>query len=261
MTVFFQALLTQKHVVGALLLREITARWGRRNLGFAWLFAEPLVFAFPVLIMWSIINHGDRGGLAIIPFMWSGYLPLLMFRHTTGHCIYAIRQNAALLYHRSVTPFDLMMSKIALELIGSVAALVFSFIVFYALDEIEWPKDIPLFLMGVMYMAWWSFAVALTVGALSERTELIHHVWPPISYIYMPISGFVYLAVWLPPSARDLALTVMPSLHAYEMIRGGLFGSRIEVFYNVGYLSAILATLTAFGLWALHDVRRHLEFE
>ena len=46
----------QKRVWGALFMREIQTRWGRRNLGFAWLFAEPLVFAMPVLTVWSILR-------------------------------------------------------------------------------------------------------------------------------------------------------------------------------------------------------------
>jgi ABC-type polysaccharide/polyol phosphate export permease len=42
---------------------EIQIRRGRRNLGFAWLFAEPLVFAFPVLAMWSLMcSPLERGG-------------------------------------------------------------------------------------------------------------------------------------------------------------------------------------------------------
>jgi len=41
-------------------MREIQIRWGRRNLGFAWLFAEPLVFAFPVLLMWSMMRSPER---------------------------------------------------------------------------------------------------------------------------------------------------------------------------------------------------------
>ena len=36
----------QGRIVWALLMREIQLRWGRRNLGFAWLFCEPLIFAF-----------------------------------------------------------------------------------------------------------------------------------------------------------------------------------------------------------------------
>ena len=71
----------QKRVWGALFMREIQIRWGRRNLGFAWMFAEPLLFAFPVLVMWSYLRSPFEHGLPLMPFVWSGYLPLLMFRH------------------------------------------------------------------------------------------------------------------------------------------------------------------------------------
>ena len=53
----------------------------------------------------------------------------------------------------------------------------------------------------------------------------------------------------------------MPSLHCYEMIRGGLFGSWLQVFYNLSYLSFVLAVLTLFGLWLLRGVRQYVQFD
>lgn len=230
-------------------------------MGFAWLFAEPLVFAFPVLLMWSLMRSPFEHGLPLMPFIWSGYLPLLLFRHTTARALYVIRSNAAMLYHRSVTPLDLIVARCGLEVIGGSAATAFSFMVLYVLGALDWPRNVPLFLAGNLYMAWWSFVVALVVAAASERTEIVEHIWMPISYIYLPISGFMYLAVWLPIPIRHLALTVMPSLTAYEMIRAGLFGNQVQTFYDIGYLTFILAVLTLIGLWLVRDVRRHLELE
>jgi capsular polysaccharide transport system permease protein len=60
---------------------------------------------------------------------------------------------------------------------------------------------------------------------------------------------------------RQIALTVDPPLHAYEMIRGGLFGSSIQTYYDISYLSWILAIFTLIGLWLLRDVRKHLVLE
>ena len=198
-------------------------------------------------------------GLPLIAFLWSGYLPLLLFRHVSQLAMYSIRGTAALMYHRAIQPLDLVIARCGLEVIGNLAAIFFSYLVFYALGFIEWPRNPPLVMLGVFYMTWWSFAVALIVAGWSERSELVEHIWPPFSYIYMPISGFMYLAAWLPYSLREFALTVLPSLHAYEMIRGGLFGSHIQVFYDVSYVSYVLAALTVLGLWLVHTVRQHLE--
>ena len=256
-----RALVSQKRILSALFMREIQVRWGRRNLGFAWLFAEPLVFAFPVLLMWSMMRSPIEHGLPLMPFIWSGYLPLLMFRHTSGRAMYVIRGNAAMLYHRAVTPLDLVISRCGMEMMGSLAATAFSFVILYILGALVWPYDIPLFLIGNLYMAWWSFAIALLIAAGSEHSDMVEHIWMPASYIYMPISGFMYLAVWLPKPIRDIALTVMPSLHCYEMIRAGLFGNQIETFYDIGYLTGFLAVLSLIGLWLVRSVRRHLELE
>jgi capsular polysaccharide transport system permease protein len=242
-------------------MREIQIRWGRRNLGFAWLFAEPLVFAFPVLLLWSLIRSPFEHGLPLMPFIWSGYLPLLLFRHTTSRALYVVRQNAAMLYHRSVTPLDLVVARCGMEMMGGLAAMLFSYVVLYIIGALDWPRDLPLLLTGSLYMAWWSFALALIVAAASERSEIVEHIWMPISYVYLPLSGFMYLAVWLPTPVRHLALAVMPSVHAYEMIRAGLFGNQIQTFYDLGYVTCVLTILTLIGLWLVRDVHRHLELE
>jgi capsular polysaccharide transport system permease protein len=251
----------QKRVWGAIFMREIQVRWGRRNLGFAWVFAEPLVFAFPVLVMWSLMRSPYEHGLPLMPFIWSGYLPLLMFRHTTGRALYVVRSNGAMLYHRAVTPLDLIIGRCGLELIGALAAMTFSFFILFLLGQLDWPANYALFLAGTLYMAWWSFAIGLIVAAASEQTEIVEHLWLPISYIYMPLSGFFYLADWLPSTLRPIALAVLPSLQSYEMIRAGLLGNRIVTYYDVGYLTFVLAVLTLIGLKLVRDVREHLELD
>ena len=59
---------------------------------------------------------------------------------------------------------------------------------------IDW-TIVFVYLVGILYMGWWSLAVALVVAAWSEQTDLVEHIWPPMSYMYLPICGFFYLAV------------------------------------------------------------------
>jgi capsular polysaccharide transport system permease protein len=197
--VFGRALAVQRRVLGALAMREFVTRWGRRNLGFAWLFAEPLLFALPVIAMWSQIRAPFEHGLPMIAFVWSGYLPLLIFRHVTGHALYTVKTSAAMLYHRQVTPLDIFIGRQGLELMGNLSACALSFLLFYMLGVIDLPDDYALFLTGFFYMSWWCIAVALIVAALSERSEIVEHIWSPISYMYMAVCGFFFMASWLPP--------------------------------------------------------------
>ncbi len=103
----WQLLRTQKRVIGALLLREVQMRYGREGLGAGWLVAEPLVFVFPVLVMWSYIRTRADHDVPVMALCWTGYLPLMLFRHLGGLMIRTLSANSAILYHRVVTPLDI----------------------------------------------------------------------------------------------------------------------------------------------------------
>jgi ABC-type polysaccharide/polyol phosphate export permease len=53
----------------------------------------------------------------------------------------------------------------------------------------------------------------------------------------------------------------MPSLHSYEMIRAGLWGNRITTYYDIPYVTLVLAVLTIIGLWVMRGVRQHLQLD
>ena len=131
-------------------MREIQLRWGRRNLGFAWLFLEPLIFALPVLTFWSFMDTEYRGGIPLWRLL-ARILPILMFRHVTSHFLYAIRSGGGLFYHRDITPFDVVIARIGLEVMGNFAATAVSFYLFYMIGVIEWPQNPSLFLLGFLH--------------------------------------------------------------------------------------------------------------
>ena len=251
----------QGRVIAALMIRETYSRYGRDNLGFGWLIAEPLCFALPVLFMWSLIRAHVENGIPMLGMAWTGYLPILLFRHCGSRALMFVRQNVGLLYHRQVTIFDLLMARLLLEILSNIAALLVSGIVLYALGVINAPQNWGLFYLGYFYMIWWSVTVALIIGGLSERSEIVEKIWSPASYMYLPVSGFFYLAEWLPDRIREWALTVVPPLHCYEMIRAGLFGPVMHAYYDLPYISAILAVLTVSGLLLMRDARQYVVIE
>jgi capsular polysaccharide transport system permease protein len=255
--VIWQELDTQRRVVGALLMREIHTRFGRQGLGFALTLGESLIFAIPVLLIWSIVRAKYENNLPLIQLLWSGYLPLLLFRHMGSTALGFIRSNSTLLYHRRVTLLDVFVARAILEVSANIIAVLVTFLLFYILGEIDIPRDFPMFLMGYLYMIWWCVAVGLTIGALCERSILVEKIWQPISYLYMFFSGFWYLAEWLPPRLRDIAL-YQPSFQAYEMIRGGLFGNVIKTYGDPVYTTFVLTLLTFISLWALREGRKYV---
>jgi capsular polysaccharide transport system permease protein len=76
----------------------------------------------------------------------------------------------------------------------------------------------------------------------------------------MIFSGFFYLAEWLPPALRTVALC-QPYTQAYEMIRAGVFGTTITTHGDPAYTTFILAGLTLFGLWMMREARKYVVIE
>lgn len=251
---------TQWRVVGALLIREIYTRFGREGLGFAWIVLEPLVFAIPVLLVWSAVRDPYEHGVRMMPFLWTGYMPLLMFRHVGARMLMFVRVNAGLLYHRQVTIFDIFVARCLLEVVSSLCALLVSAIIFYSFGMIDAPRDLPMFYLGYLYMIWWCVVVGLIIGALSERTDWAEKIWQPYAYLYIFFGGVFFMADWLPATVRSWAL-LQPSVQAYELIRAGMFGSTVKTYGNISYETSALAVLTLIGLMLMRDARKYVVAE
>ena len=250
-------LASQWRVVGALLIREIYTRFGREGLGFAWIVAEPLIFAIPVLLVWSAVRNPYEHGVPLMPMLWTGYLPVLLFRHIGNRMLLFVRVNAGLLYHRQVTIFDIYLARCMLEIASNLTAVVASFALFYAVGFLELPRDFAMFYLGYFYMIWWSAAIGLIIGGLSERSEWVEKIWMPFSYLYMFFSGFMFMAAWLPAALRSWALW-LPCLQAYEMIRSGMLGASITTYGDPGYTTIALSVLTFMGLLFMREARKYV---
>lgn len=250
----------QARITGALMLREIYTRFGRHNIGFAWIIAEPAIFCLAVILLWSVVRHSGHKEIPVVPFLLCGYMPLLLYRHMTGRLLRCMQANAGLLYHRSVTILALYMSRIVVEVIGTSAAFAACLVMFYVAGFVEIPKQPGLMLAGWLMYAWYAAGTALVVGALSERSEVVEKIWNPISYIMIPLSGTFYMLYWVPAQFRS-ALLWMPPINGVEMIRGGYFGPAVPTYYDATYFIYVNLILTAIGLYFTKDARKHVEVE
>src|SRR6218665_863741 len=96
--------------INALLIRELMARFGHRNIGFMWQVIEPLMLTLGVMISWSVI-YGERNhGVRVIPLVLTGYTFLTLWRHMVARLTHAFRHGSGLLFHRHVKPADILVA-------------------------------------------------------------------------------------------------------------------------------------------------------
>ncbi|MDK4712812.1 ABC transporter permease [Rhizobium sp. CNPSo 4039] len=256
---FITGLKIQGRVLGALIMREMLIRYGRENIGFLWLALEPMILTTGVMIMWTLLNH-EAHGLTVAAFVLSGYMPLTLWRHITGHAVSCLRQNMPLMYHRQIRLADAIIARALLETAGTTAALILVYTVARLANIIPPYQNLGLVLAGWLFMAWLSFAVALIFAAGSERFEFVEKLVPPFQYLTLPICGMFFMVAWLPSGAQKLALYV-PLVHCFELFRAGVFGDSVQTFYDIDYLAKCCLFTTAVGVFLINAARNHIKFE
>jgi capsular polysaccharide transport system permease protein len=256
---FITGLKIQARVLGALIMREMLIRYGRENIGFLWLALEPMILTAGVMVMWTLLRH-EAHGLTVTAFVLSGYMPLTLWRHVSGHAATCLRQNLPLMYHRQIRLADALIARALLEVAGTTAALIVVYITARLAGFIPPYQDLGLLLAGWLFMAWFSFAVGLIFAAGTERFEFVEKFIPPFQYLTLPICGMFFMVAWLPSGAQKLALYV-PTVHCFELFRAGVFGDSVQTFYDVGYLVKCCLFTTAAGLFLVNMARNHIKFE
>lgn len=242
-----RSLAIQRRVVWALTLREMLTRFGRHNIGFLWLFVEPMLFTLGVTALWTATKAVHGSDLPIVAFAVTGYSSVLLWRNMPSRCINAVTPNLSLLYHRNVRPLDIYLARLLLEAAGATISFVFLTLFFGFIGWLDLPEDVLQVTGGWLMIAWFGMSLALLLGALSETSEVIEKLWHPMSYFLFPLSGAAFLVDALPKQAQDLIL-ILPMVHGVEFLREGFFGSQIHAHYDMGYMALINTGLTVLGL-------------
>lgn len=249
--------LVQWRVIYALLMREILTRYGRHNIGFLWLFVEPMLFTTGVTVLWTLAKSAHGSSLPIVAFALTGYSSVLLWRNMPSRCIGAIEPNLALMYHRNVRVIDVFLARLLLEAGGATISFIVLSIFYIYIGWLEPPEDILTIVEGWLLLGWFGAALAMFLGALAEKSELVERLWHPASYIMFPLSGAAFMVDALPPAARDYALYV-PMVNGVEIVREGYFGNHIRVHYDMPYLLGFCIALSVLALAQVAVINREI---
>ena len=255
----WRSLLIQKRVISALILREILTRFGRRNLGFLWLFVEPALFIVVLAAIWHGMNGPQKSGMIVEAFVLTGYSTVLLWRNMPGRCIKAMAPNVALLYHRQVKPIDIYLARAGLEAAAATMSFVVLAIAFIGIGLSPIPDDILKVLVGWGLLIWYGLGLALFFGAASERGELIEKIWSPLNIVMLFLSGAFFMLATFPPQAREFLLYI-PTVSCIELLREGYFGSGHRFYYDIPYVIIFNAVLMLLGLAQVRYISRHISF-
>jgi len=255
MASFSAGLRVQMKVIRALTSRELMTRFGRANIGFLWIMAEPLLFALLVGIVWTFIRGRDGGGINVFAFVMTGYIPLTFLRHCFGRAANIFVANSSLLYHRQVKILDFIIVRLFIEAVGAMMAYMFAGVVLAFLGVFPFPADVGVLVLGWAIYVFFVFALCTILAPISQLSEVIERLVPVTTYLAIPLSGVFNLAAWLPPNVRD-ALMWSPLVSGMELMRYGAFGSVVTPYYDIEKALGVSFSCLIVGLILCRRIRR-----
>ncbi|KUR80997.1 ABC transporter [Novosphingobium sp. FSW06-99] len=238
-------------------LRELQQRFGRDNIGYLWVVAEPMMLASVITLLHAAVSKSGSGESSPFTFMLTGYSIYIIFRNSFNRAESSLHQSDNLFYHGMITPFDIVACKSLVETIGCVSALVVLQTVGIMLGVSELPFR-PLYLMGaVSLFAWMAFAMSMIVAAYGYLYPLVGRLAHPFAYFALPVSG-AFVSMSILPMWTHHFLSWNPMVSIFEMARYGQFKNASTKYFFIAYVVKINVVLTYWGLLEIRRIRTRI---
>jgi len=234
-------LVGQHFVLRALVLRELQSRFGRDNIGYLWVIVEPLMFASAITMIHYVSEQGPGStpGMGAYPFTLLGY------------------GVVSLLYHAQITPFDILLSRAIVDVIGALSALLILMTLGIMTGIADLPAR-PLFLYGAAFaIAALTFGLSLIIAAYTYSSHVLGRFVHPFSYFMFPLSGAFVTMDFLPPWAQGI-MAWNPMMSIFEMARYGMFAGASDKHIYPAFMIATCAIVNYWGLIAIRRVRSEI---
>ena len=247
-------------VVGALIMRDASSRFGHDNIGIFWVMGEPLILTVGVIVMWSMLGGTHGHSVGLVPFLLTGYSMLTLWRHIIQRSVHAMRQSAGLLFHRNVRVFDVLAARTILEVVGVLTAFFIAYVPLALTGWIDLIND-PLLLIGAWaLLALFSFGFGMMIAALTEVSEAAERFIPAVMYLTIPLTGTFFMLSWLPERAQRILLW-SPLVDLTEMFRGGMFPPDVPTRWSLSYIAVSCLIVNMIGLALVLLAQNHIRTE
>jgi len=243
--------------IAALILREMSTRFGRTPGGYVWAIAEPLAGILVLSLAFSLVMRTPSLGTSFILFYATGYMPFNLYQNLSNQVARAITFSKPLLQYPSVTWVDAVLARF---LLNSLTGILITILLLTGILAVIDSRTI-LYLPPVVIATALAMLLGLGVGVLNCAIIGLFPIWEMAwSIITKPLfiaSGIFFLYDTMPPLARDI-LWYNPLIHIIGLMRTGFYPTYTAAYVNIPYVLSIALGLLALGLILLGRYHRDI---
>jgi len=237
----------QVNIVFALVVREMTTRYGNKIGGYMWAVLDPVLTVAILTFVFSAIAHSPPLGRSFPLFFATGYFTFYMYRSTADQVCTSVEANRALLSYPIVNPIDTIISRILLQVITLfvVAVLLFGYLSFQTkFEQINLGPIIVASLLAILLGA----GVGICNIVWFHLSPLYHQIWGIINRPAFLVSGVFFLPETMPHPFRDLILW-NPLVHVIGLFRAGFYPTYRAAYVDIPFVLGITVFSLSFGMF------------
>lgn len=243
--------------IGALMLREMSTRYGRTPGGYIWAIVEPLGMIIILSLAFSLMARAPTLGTSFLLFKATGFLILQMFNVLGGQIGNSLNFSKPLLRYPRVTWGDAILARFFLN------ALVVTTVTFLILVGIIVYEQLDVLLRWHMILAavFLTAALGFGIGALNcflfMRFPVWQQIWSIVTRPLFLISGVIVLYEDMPGLAQSI-LWYNPLLHLTGIMRAGFYPMYRPDYISIEFVMLTILIPMTLGLLLLLRFHREL---
>ncbi len=225
---------TTRNVV-ALMLREMSTRYGRTPGGYIWAVLEPVAAILFLSLGFSLLLRSPSLGTSFILFYTSGFLILQLYNNISNPVSRCINFSRPLLRYPAVNWMDSMIARLLLNTLTNITIMVILLTLIIASLDVSTSFDLPPMIQACLL----TILVGFGVGALNCVLIGLFPVWDVIwSILTRPLfiaSGVIFIYEDLPTVAQNI-LWYNPLMHLTGLFREGIYPTYTPVYIDLTYV-------------------------
>jgi capsular polysaccharide transport system permease protein len=248
------SLKTHFTVIIALIIKELQVRFGTRKLGYLWLILEPILHIVPFYFIRRLLSNTKE--IDLIIFLVTGIVTVLFFTKSVTKLQSSISANQALLAYRQIKPMDLVLSRLVIECIISIAIFILMmaiFVLYFA--TIPHMRIFPVAVFALILLTILAFSFGVIFMVLTTRIPVLETVVPHIMRLVYLTSGAFFSVSDVPYSIRPLLL-LNPIVHTVEILRFNMLPTQTTNHGDIIYL-LMFTIITLFIALLLYFINKH----
>jgi capsular polysaccharide transport system permease protein len=231
--------------VAALVLREMSTRYGRTPGGYVWSILEPLAAILFLSVGFSLVIRTPSLGTSFLLFYASGFLPFNLYQTLSATVARALNYSRPLLRYPAVTWLDAILARFVLNSLTGIVITALLITGILSVIDSRTLTDLPPIVEAISL----AMVLGLGVGCMNAVLMGLFPLWDVAwSIITRPLflaSGVIYIYEDLPPVAQDI-MWYNPLIHITGLMRTGFYPT-----YNAAYVSHAYVLLLGLGLVAM----------